>query len=49
MNTFLALYSMLLGWMPVYIQVLVVGFIVFVTAWLIVKLIGRILDAIPFI
>lgn len=49
MSNIIAVYQACIGWMPVYLQVLIVGFVVFMAAWLIVKLLSRIMEAIPFI
>lgn len=43
------LYYLLLSWMPSWIQVCILGFLVIVAVYGIIKLVGMILDALPFV
>lgn len=42
-------YQLLLSWLPVWVQVVVLGMIALLVVILIVKLVGFILNAIPFL
>lgn len=42
-------YQLLLSWLPVWVQVVVLGLISFLAVILVVKLVGFILNAIPFL
>ncbi len=47
--TLVTVYQLLVSWMPVWVQVVVLGLLALLIIFLIVKLVGFILDAIPFL
>lgn len=47
--TITAIYQLMFSWLPAWVQVVLLGFFAFILILLIVKLVGFILDAIPFL
>lgn len=45
----LVAYQLLFSWLPAWVQVVILGLIAFVFIMLVVKIVGFILDAIPFL
>jgi len=43
------MWNVLFSWLPAWVQVVILGFIALIVIFLIVKVIGLILDAIPFL
>lgn len=47
--TLVTVYQLLVSWMPVWAQVVILGLLALLIIFLIVKLVGFLLDAIPFL